>query len=144
MSLLRVALAVLVAGAWPVFAVAQSAQEETGQLSVELNAVQDVGGACRLTFVVENQTSLAIEQAVFETVIFDGTGGVVSLSLYDFRDLPTGRPRVRQFDVPGMGCDNIGRALINGANACLVDGAQNGVCQDGLTLSSRISVELLG
>lgn len=144
MPFLRLALAVLLAGAVPVLASAQSGEDAAARLHIELNTVQDVGGACRLTFVARNETGTAIDKAVFETVIFDTSGGVVSLSLFDFRDLPPDRPRVRQFDLPGMTCDRLGQALINGANSCVVDGAQSDVCQGALSLGSRLSVELLG
>lgn len=123
---------------------AQSEDSAPPQLFLELNAAQDVAGACRLTFVARNATGLEIEQAVFETVIFDAAGGVISLSLYDFRDLPSGRPRVRQFDVPGIACDGLGQALINGANACRVEGVENGVCDSSLMLSSRLAMGLIG
>ena len=140
----RFAVAALLAGAAPLGAFAQSASDPGPQLSLELNAVQDVGGACRLSFLAQNRTGAVIDKAVFETVIFDTSGGVISLSLFDFRELPADRPRVRQFDLPGMACDTVGQALINGANTCVVDGADSPVCDAALSLSSRISVELLG
>lgn len=123
---------------------AQSANDTQPGISLELNSVQDVGEACRLSFVVDNQTGSDIDEAVFETVIFDAEGGVVTLSLFDFRDLPLNRPRVRQFDLPGMACASLGRALINGASSCVINGSQSDVCQSALSLSSRIEVELLG
>lgn len=144
MLLRRLACAALLAGAAPLTVLAQSAQTTATGLSLELNTVQDVDGACRLTFLVQNGTGLAIDKAVFETVIFDTQGGVVSLSLFDFRDLPQDRPRVRQFDLPGMTCDTVGHALINGANSCIVDGSESGTCNEALTLGSRVAVELLG
>ncbi|WP_270728296.1 hypothetical protein [Shimia sp. Alg240-R146] len=127
-------------------AVSQAHSDEAphSELSLELNAVQEVEGACRVTFVANNTTGAAIDKAVFETVIFDSTGAVVRLSLFDFRALPEGRPRVRQFDVPGMRCETISQTLINGANTCIVNGAESDICGDGLTLSSRISIKLLG
>ena len=144
MPIRRPALALLLAIASPTAALSQSADPAGAHLFVELNAVQDVGGACRLTFLARNETGTSINKAVFETVIFDTSGGVVRLSLFDFRDLPANRPRVRQFDLPGMGCDAVGQALINGANACVVAGAESGICRESLSLSSRIDVELLG
>ncbi len=138
------ALALCLASAAATPALSQSGDATAPQLAVELNATQDVDGACRLTFVARNETGASIDKAVFETVIFDASGGVALLSLFDFRELPEGRPRVRQFDLAGMGCDTIGQTLINGANTCLVDGAESEVCDAALSLSSRISVELLG
>lgn len=128
----------------PEIGAAQGATETTDGLQIELNALQDVGEACRLTFVAQNLTGSEIEQAVFETVIFDASGGVVSLSLFDFRQLPSDRPRVRQFDLPGILCDNVGRALINGSSTCTVAGMPSEVCDAGLVPSSRLDVELLG
>ena len=123
---------------------AQTAQEAPSGLSLELNSVQEVNRACRLTFLVQNQTGDEIEQAAFETVIFDKSGGVVTLSLFDFRDLPADRPRVRQFGLPDLNCDSIGRVLINGANSCVVSGSESNICATELKLSSRLDVELLG
>ncbi len=137
------AAAVLSAGTLPAQGAAQTAGDAP-QLFMELNAMRDVGGACRLTFVARNATGVAIEQAVFETVVFDTSGGVVSLSLFDFRDLPADRPRVRQFDLPGMACDTVGQTLINGASSCIVEGAESDICDTALMLGSRIEVELLG
>lgn len=144
MSIRRLALGIALALAVPLSAGAQDTADPEPTLFLELNALQDVEGACRLSFLVRNETGAAIDQAVFETVIFDAAGGVVSLSLFDFRDLPADRPRVRQFDLQGMVCADVGRALINGANTCLVDGAESEVCHKALTLDSRLSVELLG
>ena len=144
MTISRVAFVVLIAFTAPFAALAQSEEEATSGVSLELNAVQDVEGACRLTFLARNETTASIDEAVFETVIFDKAGGVVSLSLFDFRDLPSGRPRVRQFDLPGMVCADLGQALINGANSCVVAGAESNLCDEALLVGSRIAVDLLG
>ncbi|WP_170425997.1 hypothetical protein [Ruegeria arenilitoris] len=142
MLFLRSVSAALSLCSLPIVAVAQS--EAAGGLQVELNTVQDVGSSCRLTFVVENQTGTAIDEASFETVIFDASGSVVSFSLFNFRDLPADRLRVRQFDLPGMACSAVGRALINGTNTCTVAGEDSSICEDGLKLQSRTDVELIG
>ncbi|WP_170411389.1 hypothetical protein [Ruegeria atlantica] len=144
MLFLRPALVAFCVFALPAIAMAQTAATALESLQIELNTVQDVENACRLTFVVENQTGTAIDEASFETVIFDASGSVVRLSLFNFRDLPVDRPRVRQFDLPGMGCIAVGRALINGTNTCKVAGAESSICEDGLKLRSRTDVELIG
>lgn len=126
----------------PALAAAEDAM--SSGIHLELNTFQDTGGACRLTFVAQNQIGEDIEQAVFETVIFDSSGSVLLLSLFDFRELPMGTPRVRQFDVPATTCGALGRVLINGANTCSVDGAESDACKSALSVSSRIDVELLG
>jgi len=144
MPLRYLLLCAMLIGVQPAGAAAQSDPATGSVLQLELNGLRDVGGACRLTFVTQNQTGSAIDRAVFETVIFDTSGAVVSLTLFDFRDLPLDRMRVRQFDLPGTECGSVGRALVNGANTCTVQGADSDVCDTMLQLSSRAQVELLG
>ncbi|MEX0280254.1 MAG: hypothetical protein AB3N13_03570 [Arenibacterium sp.] len=144
MSLRLNAIFTLLTGAILLPALAGAEDTKTTGVHLELNSVQDAGNACRLTFVAENKLDQEIEKAVFETVIFDQSGGVVLLSLFDFRELPLNKPRVRQFDVPGQTCSAISRVLINGANTCSVGGAESDACGAALNVSSRIDVELLG
>lgn len=144
MPFYRFALAAMFACASSFSAHAQTTADTPSGLVLELNSVQDANGACRLTFLVQNNTGNEIEKAAFETVIFDKAGGVVTLSLFDFRDLPADRPRVRQFGLTDLSCDTIGRVLINGANSCVVDGSESNICATELELTSRLDVELLG
>lgn len=144
MFFLRPALAAFCACTLPATAMAQTEATASGGLQIELNSVQDVENACRLTFVAENQTGTAIDEASFETVIFDASGSVVSLTLFNFRDLPEDRLRVRQFVLRDRDCSSIGKALINGTNTCKVAGEESSICEDSLKLQSRIDVELIG
>lgn len=137
-------LAALLAGTLTSAAMAQSTEDVPPSLLVELNTVQDVDNACQLTFLIQNKTGKDIDSAKFEAVIFDAENRVVSLSLLDFRDLPADRPRVRQFNLTGRSCASVGQALINGVSTCVVDGSENAICHEALTLSSRVAMELLG
>ncbi len=144
MFLRHIASLVLFLSLVPSLILAQSTETAPSSLFLELNEVQDVGTACRLTFLVRNETGQAIDQSIFETVVFDSSGSVVSLSLFDFRELPADRPRVRQFELPDMVCGTVGKVLINGANSCLVEGVESEICDKYLSLNSRQAVELLG
>jgi hypothetical protein len=137
----RLVILLCIAGAVPFSAAAQTAPS---RLHLELNNLQDNDGTCRLSFLAKNETGTPIDKAVFETVIFDSDGGVANLSLFDFRDLPAGSTRVRQFDLPGRSCNSVGKALINGANSCVAEGAESTICKDALSLSSRLEIELIG
>ena len=138
------AVCVLFAGLMPCVSSAQSDEPQASEIHLELNALNETEAACRLTFVATNSTDQDIERAVFETVIFDSTGSVVTLSLFDFQSLPQARPRVRQFDVRDLSCASIGRVLINGASTCTAGDADSTLCEKSLTLSSRVAAELLG
>ncbi|MEP4039275.1 MULTISPECIES: hypothetical protein [unclassified Pseudophaeobacter] len=144
MFLRHIASLVLFLSLVPSLILAQSTEKDPSSLFLELNEVQDAGTACRLTFLVRNETGQTIDQSIFETVVFDSSGSVVSLSLFDFRDLPADRPRVRQFELPNMACGTVGKVLINGANSCLIEGVESEICDKYLSLSSRQAVELLG
>ena len=138
------ALSVALIGGTTIMACAEDNDADAPRISLELNALQTVDDACRLSFVARNDTGTDIDKAVFETVIFNADGAVASLSLFDFRDLPQARPRVRQFDLPGTTCDAVGQVLINGANTCLAGGEDSDLCHKALSLKSRLNVELIG
>ncbi|WP_040821119.1 hypothetical protein, partial [Thalassobium sp. R2A62] len=112
--------------------------------SIELNSINAREDACELTFFLSNTTDININAFVLETVLLTKDGGVDRLTLFDMRDVPTGRPRVRQFNVPDLQCDALGQVLINGVATCDGDGLTPAMCSDTMTLSSRIDVEVLG
>lgn len=116
------------------------AQDSVGNLSLELNRVDALESACRLTFLAENGLGTDLETLSLETVLIDTEGRVDRLTLFEFGALPDGTPRVRQFDIPGLACDGLGRVLINGVAACSAGAA----CAERLELSTRTDVEVLG
>ncbi len=124
-------------------AVQAPAQEAEEKLTVELNAQGSTEAGCLLTFMVTNSFAEDIDTAVFETVLFTKAGQVERLTLFDFGNLPAGRPRVRQFQVDGLQCDTLGQVLINGASACKVGGADSALC-NAPDLRSRTETEVVG
>ncbi|SPJ22588.1 hypothetical protein [Palleronia abyssalis] len=122
------------------------AQDATPQgLSIELNAATNAeSGGCTFSFLIENGTETEIDSAVFEAVLFDDAGQVDRLTLFDFGALPQGRPRVRQFTVPGRACEDFGRVLFNGVHACDAGDAGPAVCAAGLTVGTRTEIEVIG
>lgn len=125
-------------------AVAADEAEIGRNVSVELNAVRASEAGCMLSFVVINGHESQIDKAVYETVLFDSAGQVDRLTLFDFGVLPPGRPRVRQFTVPGMACEGLGQILINGAHSCESEGLAGDACEAGLELRSRVNIEVMG
>lgn len=113
-------------------------------LRLELNTVTPLEAGCRLTFMATNGLGADLNRLVLETVLITTDGLVDRLTLFDMRALPADRPRVRQFDVPELACDALGRVLINAVATCEGDGIDPGTCSDRLDLSSRSGVEILG
>ncbi|QYK42060.1 MAG: hypothetical protein KF887_02665 [Paracoccaceae bacterium] len=121
-------LAMLIAGA--------AGAEEAPALRVELNTVEAQGAACRLTFVAANATGADLAGLVLETVLFTRAGRVAQFTLFDFGALPDGRRRVRQFDVAGVDCGDLGQVLFNGVARC--EGADPAACAAALRPSSAV------
>ncbi len=122
-----------------------AAQEASGRLIIELNRVVPLDGACRLTFLAQNNMEVDVGQIVFETVLFTADGGVDRLTLFDMGALPTARPRVREFDMPGLACAGLGRVLFNGVDTCTGDGLDAATCEGALAPVSRVDgVEMIG
>lgn len=95
-------------------------------------------------FLISSSFEEGVDSLVVETVIFDASGGVNRLTLFDFGTIPAGRPRVRQFVVPETSCDGLGSLLINGVNRCEMSGAASAACLDALVTSSRTDLEFVG
>lgn len=115
---------------------------EAGALLLELNDAAASEGGCRLTFLVENGLGADLAALSLETAVLTSDGRVQQVTLFDFGELPEGRPRVRQFDLAGAACEGIGQVLVNGVAAC--EGVEAGSCQSGLVLTSRTAIGLIG
>lgn len=135
------ALAGALAVSLPAHAQEEEAQDSSPLLSVELNAMQQVDQACRMTFVAANRLGAELEQAAFEIALFDTDGLVSRLTVIDFRDLPDGKTRVRQFDISDVDCGSVGRVLINDATQCSGDGVAEDACISALATSAASDIE---
>lgn len=98
---------------------APGATGETPSLQLELNALQPSDKGCRFTFVAFNQLGGEVSQVAFELALFDKAGMISRLTIVDFKELPQGKTKVRQFDFPGVDCGNLGRVLVNDTTQCM-------------------------
>jgi hypothetical protein len=114
------------------------------RVTLELNAIQTVDNSCQLTFLITNGHAQSINQAVYETVLFDSAGQVSVITLFDFGTLPPALPRVRQFGIPQVTCEGLGRVLINGASICAGAGLPESACTKDFTVSTRTAIEVIG
>lgn len=117
---------------------------QPGALSIELNEIAPSERGCKLTFVADNGLRQSLSKVSFEFVLFDQRGLVERMAVLDFRDLPAGKTKVRQFDLPGTKCEAVKSLLINDAPACVGDGVDKGACMTGLRTGSKSAVELKG
>ncbi len=120
-------------------AVAQEAAPRAAapSLSIELNDLAASQEGCKLTFVAENGLSQSLDKASFEVVLFDRKGLVERIAVLDFRDLPSGKTKVRQFDLAGTRCEDLGSLLINDSPSCTGEGIAADACMRGLKAGSK-------
>nr|WP_276121001.1 hypothetical protein [Pararhizobium qamdonense] len=116
----------------------------TGTLSIEINDLTPSEKGCKLTFVAANALPQSLSKASFEFVLFDEKGLVERMAVLDFRDLPAGKTKVRQFDLPGTKCEAVKSLLINDAPVCAGEGVAKDACMKALKTGSKSPVELKG
>ncbi|MBY5334438.1 hypothetical protein HFO99_10900 [Rhizobium leguminosarum] len=125
-----------------VSSVCQAQNVATAKLDVELNALAPSQKGCMMTFVAENNLQAPINKISFELAFFNDRNAVDRITVLDFRDLPQGKKRVRQFDMPNVKCETVTRIIINDTPVC--DGPAVGECMKGLVTRSQISVPFEG
>ena len=141
---MAVRFAAIAAGLVMAVASVSQAQEAASatSLDVELNALAPSQKGCMMTFVALNNLPAAINKISFELAFFNDRNAVDRITVLDFRDLPQGKKRVRQFDMPNVKCESVTRILINDTPVC--DGPAAGECMKGLVTRSQISVPFEG
>lgn len=118
------------------------ALSQEAALRLGLDSLAPAGSACRVTLVAENALGGDIAKVAYEFVFFDKDGRVELLTVLDLKDLPAGRMRVRQFDLPGLDCADVSRVLVNDSKACEGPGLDDDACLARLETSSKAPVPL--
>lgn len=114
-------------------ATAQAQESSAGEaasssLTLELNALQPSERGCRFTFVATNELGNEVSQVAFELALFDKAGMISRLTIVDFKELPQGKTKVRQFDFPSVDCADLGRVLVNDATQCVGENVEAQAC----------------
>jgi len=122
------ALSFLSAAFSPAQAQDAPAQTEAPELALELNALQPSERGCRVTFLVSNALGKELSQVAFELALFTKAGMISRLTVVDFKDLPVGKTKVRQYDLPSLNCADVGRILVNNTTECAGDGVEADAC----------------
>lgn len=110
-------------------------------LHLELNRLEQNGGACRATFVARNGYGTQLEETAFELVLFDKAGLVSLITVFDFGALPTGKTLVKRFDLKETPCASLSRVLVNAVARCRGDGIGPADCISNLTTANRTEAE---
>lgn len=102
---------------------------------LELNAAETAENRCRLTFLIENKTSKAIDSLKLDLALFNPEGVIQRRMIAEMGPVRGSRTNVRTFSTDGD-CGLLGSILVNDVTACTPGEAA--ACMDGLALSSRV------
>ena len=102
---------------------------------VELNSADSADNRCRLNFVIQNKSDVALESMKLDLVAFGTDGGILRRLLTEMGPVRAAKTVVRTFAVDAD-CRQIGSILVNDVTACAP--GEPGACLDGLALSSRL------
>lgn len=132
-------------GAFSALLVSHSAPAyaDDGSIDIQLNAAKASAQGCRVSFVLQNKLPNRIEELTFEIVLFDAKGGVSEFLLLKAGSLPSGKIRVRQFDLKNHACGDISQVLVNDVKACQGEGLTAGSCLDRLKPTSATPIKLV-
>jgi hypothetical protein len=126
---MRLGLALL----FTLIALAPARAQET--VRVELNALENADNRCRMTFVIENKTSHAVDSLKLDLALFNTEGAVYRRMVTDMGPVRGAKTVVKTFATDGD-CAQLGSLLVNEVTAC-APGEPN-ACLDQLALSSRV------
>lgn len=105
------------------------------KLLVELNNAESADNRCRLSFVIENKSDVAIESLKLDLVAFGTDGSILRRLITEMGPVRAAKTMVRIFAVD-TDCSALGAILVNDVTACTP--GEPGACLDGLGLSSRL------
>ena len=114
-----------------------------GDLSIDLNRLENQNGSCRVTMVIVNSRPAAADALRADLVMFGANGVAARRLAIDLGPVPANKTIVKAFDIGGLGCGDIGSILLNDIPACHFAGQPAGTpaCLDGTTISSKTDIK---
>ncbi|MCC6776741.1 MAG: hypothetical protein IT537_08905 [Hyphomicrobiales bacterium] len=104
-------------------------------LLIELNTIESADGRCRINFVIENRSAVAVESLKLDLVVFGSDGGILRRMLTEMAPVRPEKTIVRAF-LAEAECQQISAILVNDITGCQPGNPAQ--CLDQLGLSSRL------
>ncbi|MCH9809257.1 MAG: hypothetical protein K0U74_16145 [Alphaproteobacteria bacterium] len=118
------------------------AQSEQGQISVELNKLENVDQGCRYYIVVNNQTDTEFQTLQLELVMFKTDNIIDQRIALDLAPMRKQKRMVKLFTMESIKCEDIGSILVNDALECRGNGGTTvDNCLGKLAISSRATAK---
>ena len=113
-------------------------------LEIELNKVEDNGGACLASFLVRNGLGHTLDRFSMDLYVFDRDGVIARQVLLDLAPLRGNKTTVARFSLIKRPCGEISRILVNDIPSCRSEGTGETLdCLAGLSVSSRGLIEMI-
>lgn len=109
---------------------------------IELNKLEALDKGCRAYFVVNNETATEYEALKLDLVVFQPDGVIGRRMLVNLAPVRASKRSVKQFDLEGTACDQLGSLLVNDVLECKTAAGPVADCLSGLTLKSLTKVQL--
>jgi hypothetical protein len=134
----RVAVALLAL----TFGAPNTAAQDVGGLTLELNKLEPLDKGCRAYMVVDNKSAAEYEALKLDLFMFRPDGIIGRRFAIDIAPLKPQKRTVKLFDLAGLACEDVGTLLINDVLECRIGGSPSGDCLARLTLSSLAGAKL--
>lgn len=112
------------------------------KLDVELNKLEAQEKGCRAFFVVNNPTTAEFDSYKLDLVLFQPDGVINKRVIVNLAPVRGQKKTVKQFDIEGTPCDQLGSLLVNDVTECKAPGGPVDGCLAGLNLTTLTKVQL--
>jgi hypothetical protein len=110
---------------------------------VELNRLEERADGCRVHLVLENSSARAYTSYQLDLVVFSSDGVISRRLALETAPLRANKTMVKEFELAGLSCNEVGRILLNDIPACASDVGEMDDCVTTTRVSSRASAALV-
>lgn len=106
-------------------------------ITIELNKLESVEGACRAYMIFENNSGESYDSLKLDLVMFDSNGLINKRIAVEGAPLPNGKTSVKLFDIKDVSCEQLGRILLNDVLSCSGPTGEHSDCVARIETTSR-------
>lgn len=106
-------------------------------VEIELNKLEPVDGACRAYMIFRNQSESNFASYRLDLVLFGKDGVLAKRIVVEAAPLAATKTTLKQFDIQGLSCPDLGQVLLNDVTACRDQGGERAECAAAVKLHSK-------
>lgn len=130
----------LVAAIVAACATGASAQDDGGNISLELNRISTSSdGGCQVVFFGKNGLDSDLDEVTWRLAVLDAEGVFKNLLALPLGSLSAGKRRIVQYSLPSP-CNELSEIIVNDVAACEIGGVESDLCLSRLSVSSRTTI----